>query len=29
MTKGDENRRSVIVEGIKTEAQEFLPHQGS
>ncbi len=29
MLKGDENRRSVIVEGIKTKAQEFLPHKGS
>ena len=29
MIKGDANRRSVIVEGIKTKAQEFLPHQGS
>jgi pyruvate dehydrogenase (quinone) len=27
--KGDENRASVIVEGIKTKAQEFLPHKGS
>jgi pyruvate dehydrogenase (quinone) len=24
--EGDENRRSVIVEGIKTKMQEFLPH---
>ncbi len=24
--EGDENRRSVIVEGIKTKVQEFLPH---
>jgi pyruvate dehydrogenase (quinone) len=24
--KGDEDRRSVIVEGIKTKVQEFLPH---
>jgi pyruvate dehydrogenase (quinone) len=29
MIKGDENRRSVIVEGIKTKAQEFLPHKGT
>jgi pyruvate dehydrogenase (quinone) len=29
MLKGDENRRSVIVEGIKTKAQEFLPHKSS
>ena len=29
MLKGDENRRGVIVEGIKTKAQEFLPHHGS
>jgi pyruvate dehydrogenase (quinone) len=27
MLKGDEDRRSVIVEGIKTKVQEFLPHQ--
>jgi pyruvate dehydrogenase (quinone) len=26
--KGDEDRRSVIVEGIKTKVQEFLPHSG-
>jgi pyruvate dehydrogenase (quinone) len=26
--KGDENARSVIVEGIKTKLQEFLPHSG-
>ena len=26
--KGDENARSVIVEGIKTKMQEFLPHSG-
>jgi pyruvate dehydrogenase (quinone) len=25
---GDEDRRSVIVEGIKTKVQEFLPHSG-
>jgi pyruvate dehydrogenase (quinone) len=24
----DENARSVIVEGIKTKMQEFLPHSG-
>jgi pyruvate dehydrogenase (quinone) len=29
MLKGDEDRRSIIVEGIKTKVQEFLPHQGS
>ena len=29
MLKGDENRRGVIVEGVKTKAQEFLPHHGS
>ena len=28
MLKGDENARSVIVEGIKTKVQEFLPHTG-
>jgi pyruvate dehydrogenase (quinone) len=27
--KGDEDRRSVIVEGIKTKVQEFLPHSGN
>ena len=26
MLKGDEDRRSVIVEGVKTKIQEFLPH---
>jgi pyruvate dehydrogenase (quinone) len=25
---GDENARSVIVEGLKTKVQEFLPHSG-
>ncbi len=25
---GDQNARSVIVEGIKTKVQEFLPHSG-
>ena len=25
---GDENARSVIIEGIKTKVQEFLPHSG-
>ena len=24
--KGDEDRRSMIVEGIKTKVREFLPH---
>jgi pyruvate dehydrogenase (quinone) len=28
MLKGDEDRWSVIKEGIKTKAQEFLPHAG-
>ncbi|HTX82467.1 MAG TPA: thiamine pyrophosphate-requiring protein [Streptosporangiaceae bacterium] len=28
MLKGDENARSVIVEGIKTKMQEFMPHSG-
>jgi len=28
MLKGDENARSVIVEGIKTKLQEFMPHSG-
>ena len=27
--KGDENARSVIMEGIKTKVQEFLPHSGN
>ena len=27
MLKGDEDRRGVIVEGIKTKVQEFLPHK--
>ena len=27
MLKGDEDRRSVIVEGVKTKMQEFLPHK--
>jgi len=26
MLKGDENRRGVIVEGVKEKVQEFLPH---
>ena len=26
--KGDEDARSVIVEGVKTKVQEFLPHSG-
>ncbi len=29
MLKGDEDRRGVIVEGIKTKVQEFLPHKDS
>ena len=28
LLKGDENRRSVIVEGMKTKVQEFLPGRG-
>jgi len=28
MLKGDENMRSVIVEGVKTKVQEFLPNRG-
>ena len=28
LLKGDEDARSVIVEGIKTKVQEFLPHSG-
>lgn len=27
--EGDENARSVIIEGIKTKVQEFLPHSGN
>jgi len=26
MLKGDENRWGVLVEGVKTKIQEFLPH---
>jgi pyruvate dehydrogenase (quinone) len=26
MLKGDQDRRSVVVEGVKTKIQEFLPH---
>jgi pyruvate dehydrogenase (quinone) len=29
MLKGDEDRRGVIVEGVKTKVQEFLPHRNS
>jgi len=28
LIKGDENRRSVLVEGVKTKVQEFLPGAG-
>ena len=28
MLKGDEDRRSVVIEGAKTKIQEFLPHHG-
>jgi pyruvate dehydrogenase (quinone) len=27
MIKGDENRRGVVIEGVKTKIQEFLPHR--
>jgi len=27
MVKGDEDRREVVIEGVKTKAQEFLPHR--
>jgi pyruvate dehydrogenase (quinone) len=27
MIHGDEDRRSVIIEGVKTKVQEFLPHR--
>ena len=26
MLKGDEDRRGVVIEGVKTKVQEFLPH---
>ena len=26
MLKGDEDRWGVLVEGVKTKIQEFLPH---
>jgi pyruvate dehydrogenase (quinone) len=26
MLKGDEDRWGIVKEGIKTKAQEFLPH---
>jgi pyruvate dehydrogenase (quinone) len=29
MVKGDEDRRSVLVEGVKAKVQEFLPHRES
>jgi Thiamine pyrophosphate enzyme, C-terminal TPP binding domain len=29
MLKGDEDRRGVIVEGVRTKVQEFLPHRDS
>ena len=28
MLRGDEDRWSIVKEGIKTKAQEFLPHKG-
>jgi pyruvate dehydrogenase (quinone) len=28
MIHGDEDRRSVIMEGVKTKVQEFLPGRG-
>jgi len=27
MLKGDEDRRNVVIEGVKTKAQELLPHR--
>jgi pyruvate dehydrogenase (quinone) len=27
LIKGDQNRWAVMKEGIKTKAQEFLPHR--
>jgi len=29
MLKGDEDRRGVVMEGVKTKVQEFLPHRDS
>ena len=29
LLEGDENRWGIIKEGLKTKAQEFLPHQGN
>jgi pyruvate dehydrogenase (quinone) len=29
MLKGDPDRRGVVVEGLKTKVQEFLPHRES
>ena len=29
MLKGDEDRRDVVIEGVKTKVQEFLPHRDS
>jgi hypothetical protein len=29
MLTGDEDRRGVIVEGVRTKVQEFLPHRDS
>jgi len=27
MLKGDEDRRNVVIEGVKTKVQEFIPHR--
>jgi pyruvate dehydrogenase (quinone) len=29
MLKGDQDRRGVVIEGVKTKVQEFLPHRDS
>jgi pyruvate dehydrogenase (quinone) len=29
MLKGDEDRRGVVMEGVKAKVQEFLPHRDS
>ena len=29
LLEGDEDRWGVVKEGVKTKAQEFLPHQDS
>jgi pyruvate dehydrogenase (quinone) len=29
MLEGDEDRRNVVIEGVRTKVQEFLPHRDS